>query len=110
MPISTPSAQAVVATSKDIPIVYAGITDPIGAKLVSSWDASGTNVTGMSNQMDVQPELDLMRELIPDLKAIGYVFSPGEVNSVTVLNQLREKPPATTSKLWTCQHKPHLTC
>lgn len=99
VPISTPSAQAVVAASKDIPIVYAGITDPIGAKLVSSWDASGTNVTGMSNQMDVQPELDLIRELIPDLKAIGYVFSPGEVNSVTVLNQLREKAASHNIKI-----------
>ena len=90
VPITTPSAQAVVAATKDIPVVYAGITDPIGAKLVPSWDASGSNVTGMSNQMDVQPELDLMRELIPNLKAIGYVYSPGEVNSVTVLKQLQD--------------------
>lgn len=90
VPITTPSAQAVVAVTKDIPVVYAGITDPIGAKLVPSWEASGSNVTGMSNQMDVQPELDLMRELLPNLKAIGYVYSPGEINSVTVLNQLRQ--------------------
>lgn len=90
VPITTPSAQAVVAATKDIPVVYAGITDPIAAKLVASWEPSGTNVTGMSNQTDITPSLDLMRELIPDLKAIGYVYSPGEVNSLTVLKQLQD--------------------
>ncbi|XXQ68439.1 ABC transporter substrate-binding protein [Neisseriaceae bacterium B1] len=90
VPIATPSAQAVVAATQDIPVVYAGITDPIGAKLVVSWEPNGTNVTGMSNQTDIAPSLDLMRELLPDLKAIGYVYSPGEVNSVTVLKQLQE--------------------
>lgn len=99
VPITTPSAQAVVAATKDLPVVYAGITDPIGAKLVSSWDASGTNVTGMSNQMDVQPSLDLMREIMPDLKAVGYVYSPGEANSVSVLNRLRERATAHNIKI-----------
>lgn len=89
VPITTPSAQAVVVATQDIPVVYAGVTDPINAKLVASWEPSGTNVTGMSNQMDIEPSLDLMRELLPDLKAIGYVYSPGEVNSVTVLKQLQ---------------------
>lgn len=90
VPITTPSAQAVVAATQNIPVVYAGITDPIQAKLVASWEPSGTNVTGMSNQTDIAPALDLMRELLPDLQAIGFVYSPGEVNSVTVLKQLQE--------------------
>lgn len=90
VPITTPSAQAVVAATQSIPVVYAGITDPIGAKLVAAWTPSGTNVTGVSNQTDIQPSLDLMRELLPDLNAIGYVYSPGEVNSVVILKQLQE--------------------
>lgn len=91
VPIATPSAQAVVAATQTIPVVYAGITDPIGAKLVSSWDASGTNVTGMSNQYEIKHPFDLIREIMPNIQAIGYVYSPGEVNSQVVLTQLREQ-------------------
>lgn len=89
--IGTPSAQAMVAASKDIPIVYSAITDPIGAKLVKDWTPSGTNVTGMSNQQNMAPDVALIKELVPNVKAIGYVYSPGEVNSVTMLKQLQEE-------------------
>ena len=47
--IATPSAQAVVAATKEIPVVYSAVTDPVAAKLVKTWDASGTNVTGVSD-------------------------------------------------------------
>lgn len=47
--IATPSAQAVVASTKTIPVVYSAITDPVAAKLVKNWEASGTNVTGVSD-------------------------------------------------------------
>ena len=47
--IATPSAQAVVAASKDIPIVYSAVADPGAAKLVKGLEASGTNVTGVSD-------------------------------------------------------------
>ena len=47
--ITTPSAQAVAAATKTIPVVFAGITDPIGAKLIQNWQPSGTNITGTSN-------------------------------------------------------------
>ena len=89
--IATPSAQAMVAASKDIPIVYSAITDPIGAKLVKDWSPSGTNVTGMSNQQDIAPEIALIKEIVPNVQAIGYVYSPGEVNSVVMLKQLQEE-------------------
>ncbi len=41
-----PSAQALVAATKSIPIVFSTVTDPVGAHLTPSWEASGTNVTG----------------------------------------------------------------
>ena len=44
--IATPSAQALVAATKSIPIVFSTVTDPVGAHLTPSWEASGTNVTG----------------------------------------------------------------
>src|SRR5690606_26056582 len=47
--IAAPSAQAVVASTKSIPVVFAAVTDPLAAQLVSSWEASDTNVTGVSD-------------------------------------------------------------
>ncbi|MDO4878254.1 MAG: ABC transporter substrate-binding protein [Neisseria sp.] len=89
--IATPSAQAMVAASKDIPIVYAAVTDPVAAKLVPSWEASGTNVTGVSDELPLDPQIDLMKKLVPGLKNVGYVYNPGEINSTTVLDQLKAK-------------------
>lgn len=89
--ISTPSAQPLVASTKDIPIIFSAVTDPVTAKLVSNMDASGTNVTGASNAIDFEPQLALMKQVYPNVKNIGYIYSPGEVNSSVILKRLKEK-------------------
>ena len=66
----------------------------MGAKLVGSFAPSGTNIVGVSDELPVGPQIGLMKKLVPNLKTIGYVYSPGEVNSVTVLNRLKEKAAA----------------
>ncbi len=87
--IGTPSAQSMVAATKTIPVVYSGVTDPVAAKLVPSWEASKTNVTGVSDVLPLAPQIDLMKKLVPTLKSVGYVYSPGEVNSTIVLDELK---------------------
>ena len=87
--IATPTAQSMVAATKSIPIVYSGVTDPVAAKLVPSWEASKTNVTGVSDELPLGPQIDLMKKIVPTLKSVGYVYSPGEVNSTIVLEQLK---------------------
>ena len=89
IPISTPSAQPVVAATKTIPVVYSAVTDPVVAKLVKSWEPTGTNVTGVSDHKAIEPQLALIHKLVPGLKAVGYVFSAGEVNSAIVLKELQ---------------------
>ncbi len=91
--IATPSAQALVAATKTIPIVFSGVTDPVGAQLVSSWNASGTNVTGVSDQLALDKQAELIRRIVPNAKRVGMVYNPGEVNSVVVVKQLREMLP-----------------
>ncbi len=88
--ISTPSSQPVLAATKTIPIVYSAVTDPVAAKLVKSWEPSGTNVTGVSDHKPMQPQLELVQKLVPNLQSIGYVYSAGEVNSAIVLEELKE--------------------
>ncbi|MDO4696641.1 MAG: ABC transporter substrate-binding protein [Neisseria sp.] len=89
--IATPSAQALVAATKTLPVVYAAVTDPVAAKLVPGWEASGTNVTGVSDELPLDPQIELIKKVVPSVKKVGYVYSSGEVNSTTVLEQLKAK-------------------
>ncbi|HDL5699650.1 TPA: ABC transporter substrate-binding protein [Mannheimia haemolytica] len=91
IPITTPSAQPVVAATRSIPIVFSGVTDPVAAKLVKSWEPSGTNVTGISDHKPIEPQVKLIQTLVPGLQAVGYVYSAGEVNSAIVLDELKQE-------------------
>ncbi|NLJ62358.1 MAG: ABC transporter substrate-binding protein [Alcaligenaceae bacterium] len=88
--ISTPSAQAVVAATKTIPVVYSGVTDPVAAQLVPSWEPSGTNVSGVSDMLVLEKQLELIKQVVPEAKHVGMVYNPGEANSVVVVERLRE--------------------
>lgn len=92
--IATPSAQAIVSNTNTIPVVFSAITDPLEAKLVPKLDGSGTNVTGASDALPLEPQLELIKETIPSVKNIGFVYSPGEVNSTVILKLLKEKATA----------------
>lgn len=91
--IATPSAQAVVAATKTIPVVYSAVTDPVAAQLVPSWGPSGTNVTGVSDALSLDKQIDLIKKVVPNAKKVGMVYNPGEANSVVVVKQLRELLP-----------------
>ena len=54
-----------------------------------SWEPSGTNVTGVSDELPLEPQIDLMKKLVPNVKTVGYVYSPGEVNSTVILEKLK---------------------
>lgn len=92
--IGTPSAQTMLAATKTTPVVYSVITDPIGAKLVKDWAPSGTNVTGVSNIIDIGQQIDLILEVVPQTKKIGVIYNPSEANSAYYIKQLEELLPA----------------
>jgi putative ABC transport system substrate-binding protein len=88
--IATPSAQPLVAATKTIPIVFAGVTDPVGARLVKNWHASGTNVTGVSDMSPLDAQMDLLLKIVSTAKRIGVIYNPGEVNSVSIVTDLKK--------------------
>jgi putative tryptophan/tyrosine transport system substrate-binding protein len=88
--IATPSAQAVVAATREIPVVYSAVTDPVAAKLVKTWNASGTNVTGVSDLSPLDKHVDLAKKVVPGAKRIGVIYSPGEANSVAIVDALKK--------------------
>jgi len=91
--IATPSAQAVVAASKTVPLVFSAVTDPVAAKLVPSWNASKTNVTGVSDLLALDKQMDLVKQVVPGAKRIGVVYNPGEANSVVVIKEMQKLLP-----------------
>ncbi len=93
VPISTPSAQAVVNATSEIPVVFTAVTDPLGAKLVSDMMKPGGNVTGMSDLSPIKKHLELIKEITPNATKIGVPYNPGEANSVTLLGLLKQYAP-----------------
>ena len=79
--IATPSAQAAAQSITSIPVVFSAVTDPVDAKLVASNEAPGANVTGTSDKNPVKEQLELLKQISPDAKKVGIVYSSGEANS-----------------------------
>lgn len=88
--IATNAAQASLAETTDIPIIFAAITDPVGAGLVDSLEAPGGNVTGTSDEVSASDIMDLAQEITPGFHTIGALYNLGEPNSVSVINDLKE--------------------
>lgn len=90
--ISTPSAQAAITATRktNTPIVFAAVTDPVYAQLVTRLDNPEGRVTGATDAQPLNKQLALMRELVPHLKTLGVVYNPGEVNSVRMVEMLKQ--------------------
>lgn len=87
--IATPTAQALVNAIDDVPVVFAAVTDPVGAGLIASTDSGEGNVTGSSDVAPVQGQLELLASLV-DVRTIGHVYASGESNAVSMANMARE--------------------
>lgn len=87
--IATPTAQALVSATKTIPVVFTAVTDPIGAKLVKKLEQPGKNVTGLSDLSPVEQHVELIKEIMPNVKSIGVVYNPGEANAVSLMELLK---------------------
>lgn len=79
--IATPSAAACYAAAedKDIPVVFTAISDPEQANLTTG------NITGVSDKLPVEAQLELIRALQPDAKTIGIIYTTSEANSVSTI-------------------------
>ena len=87
--ITTPTAQAAKnQVDKNIPVVFASVTDPKSAGLVGI-----SNVTGTSGAAPVEENLKLMKELLPKAKNIGIIYNSSEQNSVSEVNNLKKLAP-----------------
>lgn len=89
VPIATPSAQAAVAATTTIPVVFAAVTDPVAAGLVTDLAHPGGNVTGVSDLTPVADQFALIKEIVPDMDTIGVLYNPAEANAVVLIDLLK---------------------
>lgn len=94
MPIGTPPAQALVKLIKDRPVIFGAVTDPVAAELVQSLEQPGANVTGSSDITLYKEHLELLKRLVPNVKTVGIVYSPGEVNAQAGLKEVEKIAPS----------------
>ena len=88
--IATPSAQAALGETTEIPIIFSAVTDPLAAQLVENLEVPGGNVTGTSDAVSAEMIMELAMEITPDIKTIGALYNSSEVNSVSVIDDLKE--------------------
>ena len=75
-----------------IPIVFAGVGDPLGSGLVESFARPGGNSTGVTNlSLDLSPKrLELFRQTIPTLKRVLYPYNPADTYAMAQLGVFRD--------------------
>jgi putative tryptophan/tyrosine transport system substrate-binding protein len=97
---ATPSATSALNATKEIPIIFTSVTDPVGAGLVKSFDQPGDNITGTT---DNHPEgtaktINFITEEVK-AKEIGVIYNSGEQNSVVQVEEVKKLAEAKGAKL-----------
>lgn len=90
--IATPSAMAVFneGSQKGIPVIYSAVTDPIAAGLAKEDMLGGESVTGTSDKLPVEKQLEMIREILPEAKSIGILYTLSEVNSESSIKEYQQ--------------------
>ena len=90
--IATPSAQAAFnsAMNSDIPVIYTAVTDPAEAKLVDDEGNPVGEITGTSDELPIKEQLEMIREILPDAKKVGILYTTSEANSGSALSTYKK--------------------
>ncbi len=88
--VATIAAQSFVkyAAANKVKLIFSSVTDPVAANLVTTLQLPGNNTSGVSNFISLKPQLQLFKELQPKLQRIGFLYNPGEINSISLVKQL----------------------
>ena len=88
--LTLPVTLAVLTYTKQIPVVFAGITDPVASDVLQSWGPSGNNITGVSDALPLKKRVALIKQLTPQAKRIGVLYNPADTNSVAQVREFQE--------------------
>lgn len=93
--IATPTAQSAYNAAMDagIPVIYTAVTDPVAAELADKDGNPVGEVTGTSDKLPIEAQLQMMREMLPDAKKLGIMYTTSEANSVSAIAEYKELAP-----------------
>ena len=83
--LATPIAQALKNSQKEVPIVFAAITDPVDAGLIVHPEKSHENVTGASDKQNLDLFLIFAKQLLPEAQTIGLLYATGDANDLSLV-------------------------
>jgi putative tryptophan/tyrosine transport system substrate-binding protein len=89
--LGTPLAQAIQKKAPDVLVVQGAVTDPVAAGLANGWNGSGKKYVATSDLPPIEKQVELIRQLTPQVVKLGVIYNPGEVNSVAVISRLRDQ-------------------
>lgn len=92
VPITTTSTQTMVKadSAHGLPMVFAAVTDPIAAGVVTSLAHPGGYVTGVTDAAPIEEQFKLFKKILSQLQTLGVIYNPGDNSSATPLKQARE--------------------
>src|ERR1022692_3322943 len=90
MTITTPCLSGACNRVKHKPVVFTCVTDPIAAGAGKTRTDHLPFVTGVGSFPPVSHTLDMMKKLVPGLRAVGTMYNPAEANSVKEMSVARE--------------------
>jgi putative ABC transport system substrate-binding protein len=76
----TIATQTVLEEIKETPVVFNIVNRPVAAGIIKSWETSGNNATGASNQVPVESQLKAFKKVV-NFKRLGIIYNPREPNS-----------------------------
>jgi putative ABC transport system substrate-binding protein len=88
---STPAAQAARRATKQIPVVFIAVSDPVASGIVTSLARPGANITGVSNFLPATTSklLELLKTVVPQATRIGVLYNPGNEGKQLELRELQ---------------------
>lgn len=87
--LTTPVAQAAKSTIKDVPLVFAAITDPLEAGLLQKPNEALGNITGATDKQDLEAFLNFVKHLQPAAITVGLLYATGEANDVALVKHIK---------------------
>lgn len=93
--VATVSAQSLskYARGDKTRLIFSSVTDPIDAGLIKDLKKPGNNTSGVSNFIPIQPQLEMFLKIKPGIKKLGFLYNPGELNSISLIKKLKEVCP-----------------
>lgn len=90
--IATPAAQALynACSKQSIPVIYTAVSDPVAAGLAKEDGSSVPGITGTSDILPLEAQVDMIKKLMPKAKTIGVLYSTSEKNSESNIARLQK--------------------